>query len=281
MRPECVILDFDGTFTDVEAEAGPFLAAYRDELSGTFGVELAARWDEVALAIRHAPGSFGWEYRGRIVAPSHADPYILALSTAQRLLDEHGLLPDAAERAAYLEALFRSNYPKAKSVFRPEAREVVETLLATGRPVHVVTNSHTDAVEKKLDELAPKGRERLKVHGDAKKYVLGDANPPDACFQAVPEEQRLEGLDRPVQLRRGRYYDVLRRVMEETGASPERTLVCGDIYELDLALPAALGMPVHLVCRPGTPTYERQAVSRLPNGAVSEALTPVLARLGA
>lgn len=280
MRLDCVILDFDGTFTDVEEEAGPFLAAYRDELAERFGDALASRWDEVAATIQSAPESYGWEYEGRIVAPSHADPYILAVSTAQQLLDEHGLLADLAERAAILEALFRSNYPKAHNVFRPDAREVVETLLATDLPVHVVTNSHTEAVERKLDDLAPAGRERLRVHGNARKYVIADAEPPDERFERVPEEQRIEGLSRPVLLRRGRYYEVLRSVMEEAGAAPERTLVCGDIYELDLALPAALDMPIHLVCRPGTPTYERRAVSGLAHGAVSEDLRCVLHRLG-
>lgn len=276
MGLDCIILDFDGTFTDVEEEAGPFLDAYRDELAETFGNGLAARWDEVSSLIRRTPESYGWEYEGRIVAPSHADPYILAVSTAQRLLDEHGLLADLAERAAVLEALFRSNYPRAASVFRSDAREVVETLLATGLPIHVVTNSHTDAVMDKLDDLRPKGRERLHVHGSARKFVIAEPDPIDERFAQVPAERQLEGLERPVLLRRGRYYEVLREVMNGCGAAPERTLVCGDIYELDLALPAALGMPVHLVCRPGTPAYERRAVSELPRGAVSEDLRPVL-----
>lgn len=279
MTVDCIILDFDGTFTDVEAEAGPFLRAYRDELAETFGTALADRWDEVAREIRSQPDGYGWEYEGQIVAPSHADPYILAVSTAQRLLGDHGLLLDMAERSAFLDALFRSNYPKAQSVFRPDAREVVEALLDTGRPVHVVTNSMTEAVTAKLEELAPRNRSRLLIHGNAKKYVIAWPEPPDARFDRVPEAQQLEGLDRPVLLRRGHYYSVLRDILEREAASAETTLVCGDIYELDLALPAALGMQVHLVCRPGTPSYERRAVERLPHGAVSEDLQSVLSRL--
>ena len=279
MAVTLIILDFDGTFTDVEAEAGPFLDAYRDELAERFGDDLAARWDEVAAEIRSQPEGYGWEYEGRIVAPSHADPYILAVSTAQRLLGDHGLLTDLGERSAFLEALFRSNYPKAASVFRPDAREVVESLLATGVPVHVVTNSMTEAVQRKLDELSPRHRERLTVHGNARKYVIAQPETIDERFEAVPESLALEGLDRPVLLRRGRYYSVLRQIWESEGASPEGTLVCGDIYELDLALPAALDMHVHLVCRPGTPAYERRAVDRLPRGAVSEDLRAVLDRV--
>jgi len=279
MSVDCIILDFDGTFTDVESEAGPFLEAYRDELAQRFGNGLAAEWDRTAAMIQRNPDEFGWEYEGRIVAPSHADPYILAVSTAQRLLDDAGLLPDTAERSAFLEALFKSNYPKARSVFRPDAREVVETLLATGKPVHVVTNSHTDAVQRKLDELAPRGRERLMVHGAAKKYVITEPAEPDPRFEGLPETQQLEGLDRPVLLRRGLYFDVLKSVWAQHRLEPERLLVCGDIYELDLALPAALGMAIQLVCRAGTPGYERRAVAELPAGGVSEHLRSVLDRV--
>ena len=281
MALSLIILDFDGTFTDVEAEAGPFLAAYRDELAEKFGADLAGRWDEVSEEIRRQPEGYGWEFEGRIVAPSHADPYILAVSTAQRLLSDHGILTDLAERSAFLEALFRSNYPKAASVFREDAREVVDALLDTGMPVHVVTNSMTEAVERKLEELGPKHRSRLVVHGNARKYVIAPAEPTDERFEAVPESLSLEGLERPVLLRRGRYYSVLREIWKSEGATPEETLVCGDIYELDLALPAALDMHVHLVCRPGTPAYERRAVDRLSRGAVSEDLRSVLDRLPA
>jgi hypothetical protein len=100
----------------------------------------------------------------------------------------------------------------------------------------------------------------------------------DARFDRVPDTQHVDGLARPILLKRGRYFDVLRQLWDETGARPERTLVCGDIYELDLALPAALGACVHMVGRPSTPSYEREAVSRA-GGTFSIELSGVLARL--
>ena len=36
-RPDLVVLDFDGTFTDVEREAAPYVAAYRADLERRFG----------------------------------------------------------------------------------------------------------------------------------------------------------------------------------------------------------------------------------------------------
>jgi FMN phosphatase YigB (HAD superfamily) len=279
MRFDCIILDFDGTFTDVEKEAVPFLEAYRDDLAESLGADAIAGWDEAAASIGADPDSYGWEFDGRIVAPSHADPYIMATSTAQKLLDEHGLLPDAEERRSFLEELFRRNYPKAANVFRPDARQVVEELLATGLPIYVVTNSLTDAVEAKLDDLAPKGRERLRVYGNAKKYVITEPQSEADGFSALPETLSLPGLDRPIFLRRGFYWDALTSVLGNSGARPERTLVAGDIFELDLALPAALGFPIHLVARPKTPSYERDAVVAHEHGEVSEDLESVVSRL--
>ncbi|MEM9190149.1 MAG: HAD family hydrolase [Myxococcota bacterium] len=278
MAIRCIVLDFDGTFTDVEKEAVPFLGAYRKDFETHVGAEVAGRWDEVYDHIEANPNGFGWEYEGRIVAPSHADPYIMATSTAQRLLDDAGLLTNDADRRSVLDAIYRENYGKAESIFRPEAKAVVEGLLATGLPLFVVTNSHTAAVNRKIDLLAPEGRDRITVYGDAKKYVVIEPETVDDAFRALEETRRVPGLDRPIYLRRGHYYELLRRLREETGVPAEETLVAGDIFELDLALPSALGYQAHLVARPKTPSYERGAVAALPGGAVSEDLHAVLTR---
>ncbi len=276
---DCIILDFDGTFTDVEKEAVPFLAAYRDDLAAEVGEEAIAGWDEAAASIGADPDSYGWEFDGRIVAPCHADPYIMATSTAQKLLNEAGLLLDPETRRSFLEELFRRNYPKAANVFRPDARRVVEELLATELPIYVVTNSLTDAVEAKLDDLAPEGRERLQVYGNAKKYVVTDPERDAGGLEDLPDTLALPGLDRPIFLRRGLYWDALSSVLADAGATPARTLVAGDIFELDLALPAALGFAIHLVARPRTPGYERDAVAAHVRGEVSEDLESVARRV--
>lgn len=63
---------------------------------------------------------------------------------------------------------------------------------------------------------------------------------------------------RDLYLRRGRYYEVLRDIWQETGTRPERTLLVGDIYELDCrchALPP--GCRINLIASEVTPDYER------------------------
>ena len=278
MRFDCIILDFDGTFTEVEKEAQPFLDAYRAEVAELIGDDVAQQWESLEKQVRTDPGSYGWRFDGRVVAPANADPYLRATVVTNLLLDARGILPDLAERDAILQRLYADNYPKARAAFRDDARAVIEALIDTGVPVYVVTNSAGDAVAAKLDELAPRGRDRLQIRGGARKYMVTEARPMDERFASIPEEERLPGLARPIYLRRGRYYELLRDVWEATGASPDRTIIIGDIYELDLAMPARLGVEAHLLARPTTPPHERQAVLDH-GGTVSTTLTDALRTL--
>ncbi|HYO74166.1 MAG TPA: HAD family hydrolase [Archangium sp.] len=281
MAIRCVVLDFDGTFTDAAAEGAPFVQHFRRRLSEELGRDvMEAGWADVEAGVLASNEEHGWEVGGRIVAPATADPYLLANFVARRLCDRLGVMTDKAERAALLDNLYREAYAQVGMAFKPEAKEVLEALLETGLPVHVVTNAHTATVEAKLTKLAPRGRERLRVSGDARKFLIEPASTEDALFGAVPETMQVEALVRPVHLRRGRYYDALRRIWKETDTSPETTLVAGDIYELDLAMPAALGASVQLVARANTLEYERRAIAALGSrGGMDPSLRAILPRL--
>ena len=272
------ILDFDGTFTDVEEEGGPFVEAYQADVRALLGVDVSREWDAAEAKVREAPELFGWTFDGHVVAPGNADPYLRATVIMNMVFDARGLYPNADERTAVLQRLYFDNYEKAATVFRPEARAVVDALVASGKPVCVVTNSATGAVAKKIDELAPKDRAKLTIEGNAEKYLVAEARPMDERFDALAKEYAVEGLPRPVYLRRGRYYEVLRRLWNEHGTGPENTLVVGDIFELDLAMPVALGCAVHLVTGQDTAAYERTAMATLPRAAFSDGLGAALER---
>lgn len=275
MSVECIVLDFDGTFTLVDREAVPFIDGFLSDLRADVGDDVERQWDETVQRVKADPDRYGWENEGRIVAPSHADPYILATTVGQLLLEGAGISSRAA-RTEKLQGLYQRNYPRALTVFRPDAKAVIETLIATGIPVFVVTNSRTEHVEAKLDQLAPKGRGQITVRGDARKFVLMDPSPIDDAWKRVPAQRELSGLSRPIYLHRGAYYEQLRRIWQETGTDAAGTLVCGDIFELDLSLPSELGASVHLVARPDTPEYERHAARTRPGGSVSQELGGLL-----
>lgn len=274
---ECIVLDFDGTFTRVDEEAEPFVEAFRVGLEAQIGPERFARWDAIGSAIEAAPERFGWEYDGVIVAPAHADPYIRCTTIGQALLAEDGV--PTARRSEILQGLYKACYPLSRTVFREDAKGVVEALVASGLPVFVISNSATEHVRAKIDALDPIGKSSLHVRGDARKFVIHEPEKSYPRFEALPERMTIAGLERPLWLRRGYYYEALRKVWEETSTSPERTIVCGDIFELDLAMPSRLGSRVHLVARPETPEYERRAARTIPGGGTSQELAGLLARL--
>jgi len=277
----CVVLDFDGTFTDVHEEARDFPAAYRADVADLLGRDVSDAWAEAERTIAADPDRYGWDVDGKLVAPANADPYILSTAIANLVFQKFGVLKSYRLRAEVTQAIYKNAYEKTRTAFRPHAREVLESLVDSGLPTTIVTNAHTTMVMKKLDDLGIPEAKRPRLHGEAKKFMAGSLKKIDPEFEAIPETATIPGLHRPVYLRRAHYYQALRSIWDENpGTGPSSTLVCGDIYELDLALPAHLGAHVHLVTRGGTNGYEREAVSALgPRGGLGDDLRQILSRI--
>jgi FMN phosphatase YigB (HAD superfamily) len=281
MSLRCIVLDFDGTFTDVAEEAEPFASAFQADVADLLGKDIAGSWKAKHSEIVAHPCRYGMQDGDKIVVHANADPYVRSATIAQMLFDDAGILKDKHTRSAIIRALYSKAYKLTRTAFRPGARETLATILRTEIPAFVVTNSHPDMVIEKMRTLFPECLERIQVHGDAQKFTVAAPEMSDPRFDALPEEKWLDGLiGRPIYLRRGKYFDVLRKIWIKTGAGPEETLVCGDIFELDLAMPAELGAQIHLVSSPDTPDYEQAAVAALgARGSSSRVLSSVLARI--
>lgn len=265
------ILDFDGTMTDAELEGAPFRAGYLEDIAVLTNLPLAEVHRMAAIfeaEVAADPDHHGWLYEGRIVAPASVDPYLRMMPVARRIFDAAGCFLAESERTRLLDGiLYKYNYSKTAVAFRPAAREILASL--AGNDVHIVTNSHTDAVQKKIDFVDGTGWLTGRVHGRARKYVLDDR------FDAVPAEMTLPGLGRPVLLRRRAYFEVLDGLRQRAGVTWSEVLVVGDIFELDLALPLALGARVALVVNAFTPAYERAFVHGHPRGYIVEDLRTI------
>ena len=276
-----LILDFDGTMTDAEAEGTPYRAGYLGDLAILTGLPiaeiqaLAARFEAEVAAEQ---GRFGWDFNGRIVAPAGVDPYLRVMPVARMILDEVGLFPDRASRNRLLDGiLYKYNYPKTHTAFRPGAFELLRTVKDRVE-TYVVTNSHTAPVQGKISRLAEEAGAPgaldwavERVHGSARKYIIDDD------FTAVPEALTLPSLSRPVLLRRGLYFEALDALRRKHGAEWSDVLVVGDIFELDLCLPLALGGTVGLMTGPFTPKHERDYLAEHPRGHLLTELSEVLA----
>jgi FMN phosphatase YigB (HAD superfamily) len=274
-----LVLDFDGTMTDAEEEGRPFRAGYLEDLAILCGQAadapaIARIAAEVEAELATRPQQFPFTWAGRAVAPASVDPYLRMVPVAHRILDHFGLLPDPAVRGRLLGGvLYKYNYAKTlvRPVFRPGAGEALRAL--AGREVFVVTNSETHAVAGKLatlDRDTP-GAAWLaaRVHGFARKFDV------DETWSGCDEHLTLPGLDRPVLLRRRNYHDILHGLLHRLGQSFANLVVVGDIFELDLALPLALGARVGLVASPHTPPYELAFVRSHPRGGVLGSLAEI------
>jgi hypothetical protein len=100
------------------------------------------------------------------------------------------------------------------------------------------------------------------VTGRAQKYRIDDA------FEVVVPHLQLPGLRRPILLRRRYYHDTLRRLLDEVGADWADLCVAGDIFELDLSLPLAMGARVALLTNAHTPAWEREFLSTHPRAVL-------------
>lgn len=233
-----LLLDFDGTLTDTEKEARPALEKWDVLFSERTGMDLESVREETrelkAMVMKDPKA--GWTVNGCVMAPANADPYVLHTTAYQAFAAKHGIDENI------LSEIFRDAYPFSATVFREGAAEFLDAITSI-ISVMIVTNSGTDAVEKKLRKL---GNYSIPVVGNAKKYV------PDTESCSLPRYVHLEGFPRPVVLIRQNY----KKILDEF--DPEKTAVMGDIYELDLALPEFLGFTVVQIATSNTPLYEIQ-----------------------
>lgn len=268
-----LVLDFDGTCTQVPAVAEEYLERYRLNFVREVGPLPDEEWRAAQAAVRaHAPEA-GWTVAGCPCAPAAADPYILADESARHVLRRRGL-GDAAPPAS----LNREAYGALPAPWRDDARDTLLAFIERGIKVHFVSNSSSAFITQRMQELFGAGHPALAdiaVQSDAGKFrvcelpwEVDSALSPTARqrFQALPAAFAGEGFHgpgRPVYLRRGVYFEAICRVVGGDIDALTRTLFCGDIWEMDLAMPHALGACVHLLDRAApfvTYPYEAEAV---------------------
>lgn len=255
VMPQLVLLDFDGTLTDAWADAERVERAYMSALE-QLGIDIYPAWSEARVRVRADRAERGWNWNGYAVCAA-TDPYLICGATAQEVIKQFGLgREDELTRAAYSAAY-------APAPHKPGLQEFLKALGAKAR-FAVVTNSDTSKVEEALPGV--------QVYGDARKYMI------DPNLTIIREHRRVDGLKRPVLLRRRAYYQLLDMVREDADLAWEEIAVVGDSYELDLALPAHLGAQVCLVESEGTLDFERTAV-RAANGGVAASFDDVLRML--
>src|SRR5262249_47663145 len=118
--PTHVVLDFDGTCTQIPAAYERYLELYRSELRRGFDVS-PAMWNDAQQAVRDHSARAGWTVAGCPAAPAAADPYILADEAAKYLARKYSVtLPQDLNAGPYVAT---------PAPWRTEAKETLSHLL--------------------------------------------------------------------------------------------------------------------------------------------------------
>lgn len=274
MGIELVVLDFDGTVTEIKKEGKPFTSGYKDDVSAALDMELLEfrkKWKAAQRKVRRNPVEYGWEIDGIMVTHALVDPIIYTQTVAGVVMDDAGFLLDQEERKAFLKKIFEDNYPKTGAFFRQGVDDFLH-IVKSAFDLCIVTNSRTNHVVDKIKEL-PSDHSDIPIYGNALKFI------PTPDWTEVPEYVEDNGFIRPVFLRRKRYWDVLQKIMDKRNLISEQVAVVGDIYEMDLALPEYKGMNIILAPNSMTPDFEIETVNASPLGYVAKDLDAVIGHL--
>ncbi|HEU4731560.1 MAG TPA: HAD family hydrolase, partial [Kofleriaceae bacterium] len=205
-----VVLDFDGTCTQIELVQAGFLDSYLAILEAANGHSRGAlrdAWDTAVAAVRAASPGAGWTLGGApSTAPAAADPYILA-GEASALLQRQGTI-----RAIPADAYARA-YAANPAPWRPEVVDVLAALAQRELKIGFISNSERFVIQMRLADLLNadrKLRDKIAVHGGAAKFKLQEipvgATGPGAAHRAYFEKldgaTRAPGMPRPIYLRR-------------------------------------------------------------------------------
>jgi phosphoglycolate phosphatase-like HAD superfamily hydrolase len=280
-----VVFDFDGTCTQIDRVQQGFLDDYGAAIKAPH-----AAWHAAQDAVRAAAPNAGWTVLGApSTAPAGADPYILAFEAAQLLVREKTIAPPPD--------VFKQVYTAHVAPFRPELVDVLGKLAKRGIEIGFISNSGKADIEARLDSLGLDEalRKRIHVTGGASKFLVRElpfapvspavTGKRRAKFERLPAAAaaRDKRMRRPLYLRRGAYFEALCAFYDSFGDARfpiAKTLVVGDIYELDLALPQALGAKVHLVERAEPfPTYRYERAQLAKPSHASADLEGVLKRV--
>ncbi|MFT4250232.1 MAG: hypothetical protein ACMXYD_02630 [Candidatus Woesearchaeota archaeon] len=260
------ILDFDGLLTDINKEAQPIIQGFLRELYADIGLtkkqgEQAFRNFNEQLGVEDA-----WHFHGHDTVRWDADPYIQASTAASKLYKHYREELDETTRSNNLSTWFRKHQQEQqnKKVFwREDVKYFLNTLLEETNPV-IVTNSKTLLVQKKIRSLGL--NKNLPVYGKANKYEIDDTH------TELPEHMNIEGMSRPILLRRKHYYEIIKQLIPEG----EQAIFAGDIYEFDLALPEHLGHKTILAFSQGNDAYEKRHTQKNPQGKTANSLLEAL-----
>ncbi len=281
-----IVLDFDGTCTDIPAINEAFLDEYGLIFDKTVEPVSKSEWKSAQDEVMNYSPLAGWMISGCPSAPAACDPYILAFEAASLILRKRistNTLPSTLHHEAN---------DKHPAPWRDDAADVINKILEKNIALHFISNSSTKKINERLIVLFGEGNPILKkisVQSGAAKFKITelpweeqDSYPKELTerFRKLSASITSKDLDRPIYLRRSYYFDAIAQVFKNDLNKVFSSVFCGDIWEMDHAMPYELGANIHLIERESpynTYEYERKMVQSYGSrGKISKELSGVL-----
>lgn len=254
-----LVLDFDGTITDIEKETEGFQGMYPYILLDKLNLnrkKYIKKFKEIKEDFRN-DSVRGFKIYGHDAMPASCDPYILTQAAGQELINKLGIQIENEDKL--LVDLFLETMKEVgkKETFYREGIERTKEFFDKIMPyyeISFVTNASSEKVQKHLKEMGEKYFHKIDVYPNAGKLEI------DNDYKELPKKLCPTGFNAPrdILLRRKRYHQVIDFLKDEKGFYPSITTVVGDIYELDLALPDYLNYNVVQIENGYSKEHERE-----------------------
>jgi len=281
-----IVLDFDGTCTDIPAINEAFLDEYGLIFDKTVEPVSKSEWKSAQDEVMKNSPNAGWMISGCPSAPAACDPYILAFEAANLVLRKR------KSTISLPSTLHHQANDKHPAPWRNDAADVIHKILDKGIELHFISNSSTKKINERLIVLFGEGNPILKkisVQSGAAKFRITElpwetpnAYPKELIekFKKIPASISSNDLGRPIYLRRSYYFEAIAQVFKNDLNKVSSSVFCGDIWEMDHAMPYELGANIHLIEREApynTYDYERKMVECYGSrGKISKKLSGVL-----
>ncbi len=228
-----LLTDFDGVWTDPREEAAlgyDFIIDEVTRITGEDREKIQARISSVREEVLSQPLLHGWESNGAVAAFSEEDPYITNNAICRAITLHHSDLWDQLKSEfedfdAFSYACYRGGVERYASgnveLLRKGAKEVLRSLLSKGWEIVYASNSTGEKLRSCLGELSAEEGGPIRIRGSARKFVLTSDTGTSQTF-----------AQRAVRTDRGHYLEILEEEQPD--------IIIGDVFSLDLSLPAEL-----------------------------------------
>jgi hypothetical protein len=229
-----LLTDFDGVWTDPREEAALGYDFIIDEVCRITGADretIQARISSIRDEVLSQPLLHGWESNGAIAAFSEEDPYITNNAICRAICLYHSdlwdqLKNDFSDFDAFSYSCYRGGVQRYSAgkvdLLRKGAKDVLRSLLSKGWEIVYASNSTGEKLRSCLGELSAEEGGPIRIRGSARKFVL--------TSEVGGSSQKF--AKREVRTDRGHYLEILEEEKPD--------IIVGDVFSLDLSLPAEL-----------------------------------------